>query len=245
MVREYLTTLEKEYNYTGNWQPDRPVKIGSCIPLETSFIEWLKNILGIRGRVEKVNESLQQLDITQINHITTRRTKRSPIQLEHEVKTQLSVQNNAIQVEAAACSDNGFLILLDRVWDVTLSKSTINETLKDIKDSCAIVAGVTYAEGLISVFRDEKSSLTLSGPQIMLPKEFSELRAASLNVTHECNGAILFRSTPQTPLVPFLNLLIVEKVHHCGLKGMPDKQITLNCSPFSYMDFINCYEDRV
>lgn len=42
MIKEYLNSLEKNYGYTGNWQPNCSLQVGSWADVEHDFLLWLK-----------------------------------------------------------------------------------------------------------------------------------------------------------------------------------------------------------
>lgn len=245
MIKEYLSSLEKCYGYTGNWQPNCPVHVGDWTDVELGFLPWLKEFLGIKYTKLEINQNLHSIMTETINNLEIRREKRASLTLSHNISLNMSGDCSAVSIRAK--KRGGFFAVFQDIQDVIAeAQSFRNELDKLNSTSIAVVSGVTYVKkGILVVFNEEEASLTLSGKAYSLAGLIDDPSSTNMDfhVSCGCDGIAIFQAEPAKPLIPFLKIYIAErdkKNGFCGRASRPGKNFDI--TPFSYQDFFHLYQ---
>jgi hypothetical protein len=242
MYGKYLYALEKNYNYKGNWRPDQPIKVGSCFPYKTGFTEWLKSCFGI-SQAKVINESLCNYSNEVIKDLST---KTIPLTIDNITRgVERSVKADISEIEFAAAQDGGFIISLSDAYEERIDDENLIAKLKTIpafakNEAIAVITGVTYACGMITVFNKSNSKIALKG-EIPLISELS-IPYGSMDVASKSGDCIVFKSDDKDkPLMPFIDVFIYQPRQTKELMGGVRDNEEIKASKFTYEGFIDLY----
>lgn len=245
MIKEYLSSLEKCYGYTGNWQPNCPVQVGSWADVELGFLPWLKGFLGISYANLEITQSLHGIMTETLKDVELKKEKRASFTLSHNISLNMSADCSAVSI--CAKKKGGFFAAFQGVQEVTADARSFRNGLDKLnKTSIAVVSGATYAQkGILIVFNQEEASLTLSGKADSLAGLTDDPSSVNMDfhVSCGCNGTAIFQAEPAKPLVPFLKIYIAEKDKKNGFSGRASRPgRNFDITPFSYQDFFHLYQ---
>lgn len=243
MIREYLSSLEKCYGYTGNWQPNCPVHVGDWADVELGFLPWLKEFLGISYKSLEINKNLHSIMIGSLGDLEVKKEKRAPMTLSNNVSIEMSESCRAVSIKAQ--KKGGFFAAFQDVQEYNAEPVSFRDRLHNLdKTSVAIVSGVTYAKkGILIVFNKNTASLTLSGDSSLEAlMDNPSLIKMDFDISYECEGIAVYQAEPAKPLIPFLKLYIAEQDKQSGFNGhFLHLENKYDIIPFSYADFFNQY----
>lgn len=239
MIREYLSSLEKCYGYTGNWQPNSLVHVGDWADVELGFLPWLKGFLGISYKSLEINKNLHSVMRGSLGDLDVKKEKRASMMLSHDVSIGAAESGRAVSIKAQ--KKGGFFAVFQEVQEYGAQPAAFRDKLRELnKTSVAVVAGATYVKkGFLVVFNRNTASLTLSGGSSLdvLIKEPS-LMNLDFDISYECEGIAVYQAEPSRPLIPFLKIYIAEREKHNGFDGrLAVASEDYGIAPFSYNDF--------
>lgn len=245
MVKGYLSSLEKCYGYTGNWQPNCPVRVGDWTEVELGFLPWLKGFLGIRYSNLEIAQDLHSIMTETLDGLKLKKEKRASSALSHNISLEMSGDCGAVSIKAKR--RGGFFAVFQDILEVTADAQSFRDGLDKLnKTSIAAVSGVTYVKkGILIIFDQEEASVTLSGKACSLARLTDDLSSIDMDLHISCgsNGTAIFQAEPSKPLVPFLKIYIAErdkKNGFCGRASRPGRSFQI--MPFSYQDFFLAYQ---
>lgn len=239
MIKEYLSSLEKYYGYTGNWQPNSPVHVGDWADVERGFLPWLKGFLGISYKSLEINKDLHSIMVGSLGDLEIKKEKRASMFLSRHVTIDVSESSQLISIKAQ--KKGGFFAVFQDVYEYNAEPEAFrNNMYKLNKSSVAIVAGVTYVKkGILIVFNQNTSSITLSGDSSLnVLMDNPTLAKLDLNISYEGGGAAVYQAEPSKPLIPFLKLYIAEQEKQSGFDGSSlHSGNNYDLIPFSFTKF--------
>lgn len=245
MIGEYLKSLEKEYGYTGNWQPNCPIQVGNWADVELGFLPWLKEFLGISYKCLQINQDLHSVMAGVLDGIDVKKEKRAPFSLCYGASWSMSASCDAVNIKSE--KKGGFFAIFQGIKEINAEPKSFRDKLETLdKTSVAVVSGLTYVKkGILIIFTQEASSLTLSGKSSSFAGLLDDPGAIDMNfnVSYENEGAAVYRAEPDKPLVPFFKIYIAEKDKQsgfCGYSARPGRNYDI--MPFSYGEFFNLYQ---
>ncbi|MDE6020232.1 MAG: hypothetical protein K2H01_04430 [Ruminococcus sp.] len=246
MIKEYLSSLEKCYGYTGNWQPNCPVQVGNWTDVELGFLPWLKRFLGISYANLDINQSIHSIMTETLNGVESKKEKRASLTLSHNVLLNMSGDCSAVSIKAK--KRGGFFAVFQDVQEVTADAQSFRNGLDQLnKPSVAVISGVTYVKkGILVVFNQEEASLTLSGEAYSLAGLTDAPSSVKMDfhVSCGCDGTAIFQAEPTKPLVPFFKIYIAEKDKKNGFSGRASRPgRNYDITPFSYQDFFHMHKE--
>lgn len=238
MIKEYLSSLEKCYGYTGNWQPNCPIAVGKWADVELGILPWLKELLGTGCKSREINKNLHSIMSGSLEGLRIKQEKRASITLSHNVSMDISESSNTVCISAQ--KKGGFFALLQDVQEEIAESASFKEQLQQLdKTSVAVVAGITRAKkGILIVFNKKAASLSLEGGMIQeaLSGKLA-LSSTEFRISSECQGIAVFQAEPSRPLIPFVKIYIAERETQSGFDG---RKVHLDenyeIMPFSYAD---------
>lgn len=246
MVREYLRNLEKNYGYTGNWQPNSPIDVGNWSDVELGFLPWLKQFLGISYQNIEINKNLHSVMTGSLDGIAVQKEKRAPMTLSYKISMSMSESCHGVRITAQ--KKGGFYAAFQDMQEVSADPVSFRDKLDGLdKDSVAIVSGVTYVKkGILIVFAQEAASLTLSGnfSSLMELLDKQPVLNTDFQISCESEGIAAFQAEPGKPLIPFMKIYIAERDKQrgfCGRSARPGRNYDI--TPFSYDTFFDLYQD--
>lgn len=241
MIREYLSSLEKYYGYTGNWQPNCPVHVGDWADVELGFLPWLKEFLGISYKSLEINKNLHSVMTGSLGDLEIKKEKRASMTLSHNVAIEMSESCQAVNIKAQ--KKGGFFAVFQGMHEYSAEPVSFKDKLYNLdKTSVAVVSGVTYVKkGILIVFNKNTASLTLAGGSSL---EALMDKPSSINmdfdISYECEGIAVYQAEPERPLIPFLKIYIAEQDKQSGFHGQSSHpKNNYDIIPFSYNDFFN------
>lgn len=243
MIKEYLNALEKNYGYTGNWQPNCPIHVGDWADVELGFLPWLKEFLGISHKGLEINRNLHSVMSSSLGDLDVKKEKRASLTLSHNVSINMSESSQAVHIKAQ--KKGGFFAVFQDIQEYSAEPESFKGKLQNLNTtSAAIVSGVTYVKkGILIVFNKNTAALTLSGGSSL---EALMGKPASINmdfdISYECEGIAVYQAEPAKPLIPFLKIYIAEQDKQNGFDGHSSQfKNNYDIMPFSYNDFFKPY----
>ncbi|MBR1390423.1 MAG: hypothetical protein IJ567_03095 [Lachnospiraceae bacterium] len=244
MIREYLSSLEKNYGYIGNWQPDCPIQVGNWADVELGFLPWLKDCLGISNKHLEINKNLHSVMSGKLENIEVKKEKRTALTLSHNVSISMSESCGTVSIKAKKAG--GFFAVFQDVHEINAEPVSFRDNLEKLhKTSVAVVSGVTYVKkGTLVIFNQETASIQLAGSSSSLAALLDNKIGINMDfdISYECAGLAMYQAESGKPLVPFLKLYIAEQDKQNGFRGQAARRgRNYDIMPFSYQDFFEAY----
>lgn len=212
MLKEYFSSLEDTYGFTGNWEPSESVQVGDWVDVKSGFLPWLKNAVGIENATEDLNRSLHNIMKNSLSGVATKRKKKAPMLLYHDVSVEVGVSGGPASIKAL--KKGGFFAIFQDVYEVSADPESFKNGLSKVdKTSIAIVSGITYVnKGILVVFSHDAASITLpikGSLETMLNDP--ALIDLDFALSYQSEGVIAFQAEPGKELYPFVKIHTVGK----------------------------------
>ncbi len=246
MIREYLTSLEKNYGYVGNWQPNCLLQIGDWSDVELGFLPWLKGFLGISYKNLEISKNLHSVMVNNLGNIRVIKEKRASFSLAQNVSFQMSESCNVVSIVAQ--KRGGFFAAFEDIQEFTADSASFRENLESLnKTAIAIVSGVTYVKkGILAVFSQESAALTLPVNTSLLSELMNNPSLINMDCKVSCEsaGMAIYQAEPTKPIIPFLKIYIAEQDKKSQFGGRFARLgRNYDIMPFSYRDFFELYKN--
>lgn len=248
MISSYLKNLENTYGYHGNWEPNGPIRVGSYTCFETGFLEWLKQCFGIGRSPLDVNKKLHSIyDVLSdsLGELKTTKTAMGSMVLSCGVEVNASA--GAGNTVITASHTGGFYAVLENMYKNSIDKEELQARLSEKNimknmSSAAVVVSTVSAFGTIAIFSRKGAAVSVSGlPAASEGQVFPGVSNLKFNIDYSKEGAILFSSVKKAPLIPFLELYVIQGDVRHGLYGNIRKPSAFELAEFSYNDFLRYY----
>lgn len=243
MIKEYLSSLEKNYGYTGNWQPNSPVEVGSWTDIELGFLPWLKQLVGIRYKSLEIDKNLHSIISGSLGNLDLKKEKRAPVTLSHNVSIDINGTGQPVSIKAQ--KKGGFFAVFQDIYEQKADPTLFRCELDKLnRTSIAVVSGVTYVKkGILVVFNKNMASFSLSkGFSLDAWTDNPSLIDLDFNVSSNNEGLVVYQAESSRPLIPFIDIYIAERAKQKGFDGrFLQTESSYDITRFSYTDFFGQY----
>ena len=241
MIKEYLNSLEKNYGYTGNWQPNCSLQVGNWADVELGFLPWLKELVGIHFKSLEINENLHSIMAGSLGDLNLKKEKMAPMTLYHNVSINAGGSCQPVSIKAQ--KKGGFFAVFQDIYAQRADPVLFKDKLEKLnKTSIAVVSGVmSVKKGFLVVFNKNSASITLSG-DCSLDTLINHPAAlhSNLDISYNTDGVVMFQAEPAKPLMPFVTIHIAEHEKQSGFDGHSSlSEGGYDIAPFSYTDFFS------
>lgn len=246
MRKEYFSSLEEIYGFTGNWAPSDDVQVGDWTDVEYGFIPWLKETAGIITREMEISKKLHGIMKGSLGQLDVKVIKKAPLFMSYNVSVEAGVSGAPISIKAQ--KKGGFFAIFQDIYEESADPVSFKDKLNELnKTSIAIVSGVTRVKkGILVIFSHNAASISLP---INFSLDALQNAPAAINLdfvlSHQSEGVLAFQAEPQKQLIPFVKIHIAEREKQSRFDGSFVRDGNSSCSennysiePFSYTNFL-------
>jgi len=246
MRKEYFSSLEEIYGFTGNWEPSDSVQVGDWTDVEYGFLPWLKETVGITSKELEISKKLHGIVKGSLAQLDVKIKKKAPLFMSYNVSVEAGVSGAPVSIKAK--KKGGFFAVFQDIYEESADPVSFRDRLKELnRTSIAIVSGVTRVKkGILVIFSHNAASISLP-INFSLDAIQNDPAAINLDFALSCQseGILAFQAEPQKQLFPFVKIHIAEREKQSRFDGSFVREGNSLCSennysiePFSYTKFL-------